>query len=112
MASKAKFYSRSHKSPMFTVESTKNFMYQTVMRLCYKPGKIFPDTPWKAKLSFLFFRSHYRTFSSFLQHWIIYYQAPVVQKVDSAIRWINHYPVYNLISLCNTYLLDSHLSGG
>ena len=59
MASEAKFYSRSHKSPMFTVESTKNFMYQTVMRLCYKPGKIFPDTPWKAKLSFLFFRSHY-----------------------------------------------------
>ena len=32
MASEAKFYSRSHKSPMFTVESTKNFMYQTVMR--------------------------------------------------------------------------------
>ena len=27
MASEAKFYSRSHKSPMFTVESTKNFMY-------------------------------------------------------------------------------------
>ena len=59
MASEAKFYSRSHKSPMCTVESTKNFMYQTVKRSCYKPGKIFPDTPWKVKLSFLFFRSHY-----------------------------------------------------
>ena len=106
MASKAKFYSRSHKSPMFTVESTTNFTYQTVMRLCYKPG----NTQWKAKLSF--YSSAVITFSSFLQHWIIYYQAPVVPKVDNAIRWINRYPVYNLISLCNTYPLDSHLSGG
>ena len=38
--------------------------------------------------------------------------APVVQKVDNAIRWINHYPVYNAISFPNTYSLDSDLSGG
>ena len=35
------------------------------------------------------------------------YQAQVVQKVDSAIHWINHYPVDH-----NTYPLDSDLSGG
>ena len=38
--------------------------------------------------------------------------APVVQKVDSAIYWINHYPVDNAISFHNTYPMDSNLSGG
>ena len=33
-------------------------------------------------------------------------QASVVQKVDSAIRWINHYPVDNAIGLCTTYPVD------
>ena len=32
---------------------------------------------------------------------------PVVQKVDSAIRWINLYPVGNAIGFPNTYPLDS-----
>ena len=40
MASEGKFYSRSHESPLFTVESTKKLTYQTVMRSCYKSGKI------------------------------------------------------------------------
>ena len=39
-------------------------------------------------------------------------QAPVVQKVDSTIHRINHYPVDNAISSRNTYPLDSDLSGG
>ena len=30
-------------------------------------------------------------------------QAPVVQKVDNAIQWINHYPVNNAIGFPNTY---------
>ena len=30
-------------------------------------------------------------------------QAPVVQKVDNAIQWINHYPVDNAIGFPNTY---------
>ena len=39
--------------------------------------------------------------------------APVVQKVDSAIHWINHYAVDNtIIGLPTTYQLDSHLSAG
>ena len=38
--------------------------------------------------------------------------APVVQKVDSAIRWINLYPVDSAISLPNTYSLDSDLFDG
>ena len=38
--------------------------------------------------------------------------ASVVQKVDSAIHWINHYPVDNAISFRNFYSLDSDLSGG
>ena len=37
-------------------------------------------------------------------------QRPVVQKVDSAIPWINHYPVDSTISFRNTYPLDSDLS--
>ena len=36
-------------------------------------------------------------------------QAPVVQKVDSAIHWINHYPVDNAIGLRITYPLDSDI---
>ena len=39
-------------------------------------------------------------------------QAPVVQNVDSAIRWINLYPVDSAIGFPNTYLLDSDLSSG
>ena len=37
---------------------------------------------------------------------------PVVQKVDRAIHWINHYPVGNTMEFVNTYPLDSGLSGG
>ena len=37
--------------------------------------------------------------------------APVVQKVDSAIQWINHCPVDNGIGFVNAYPLDSDLSG-
>ena len=38
--------------------------------------------------------------------------APVVQKMDSAIPWINIYPVDNPIGFINTYPVDSaiHLS--
>ena len=38
--------------------------------------------------------------------------APVVRKLDSAIQWINHYPLDSAISCRNTYPLDSDLSGG
>ena len=38
--------------------------------------------------------------------------APVVQKLDSAIHRINHYPVDNAIGFPDTYPLDSDLSGG
>ena len=37
-------------------------------------------------------------------------QAQVVQNVDSAIDWINHYPVDNAFGLHITYPLDSDLS--
>ena len=37
---------------------------------------------------------------------------PVLQNVDSAIQWINYYPVDIAIGLRNTYTLDSDLSGG
>ena len=38
--------------------------------------------------------------------------APVVQTLDSAIHWINHYPLDNLIGFASVYPLDSDLSGG
>ena len=44
--------------------------------------------------------------------WVPILLAPVVQKVDSAIHWINHYPVDNAIGFRNTHPLDSDLSGG
>ena len=39
-------------------------------------------------------------------------QAPVVQKVDSAIYRINLYPLDSAIGFPNTYPLDSDLSSG
>ena len=39
-------------------------------------------------------------------------QAPVVQKVDSAIHRINRYPVDKTIGFVNAYPLDSELSSG
>ena len=39
-------------------------------------------------------------------------QAPVVQKMDSAIHRINHYPEDNTIGFVNACPLDSDLSGG
>ena len=42
----------------------------------------------------------------------IHHLAPVVQTFDSAIRWINIYPVDSAIGFPNTYLLDSDLSDG
>ena len=40
------------------------------------------------------------------------HNAPVVQKVDSAVHWINHYQVDNATGLRTTYPLESNLSGG
>ena len=38
--------------------------------------------------------------------------APVVQTMDSAIHWINHYPLDSSIVFASVYQLDSDLSGG
>ena len=38
--------------------------------------------------------------------------APVDQKVDSAIHWINLYPVDKVIGFSNKYPLDGDFSGG
>ena len=32
-----------------TVESTMNLTYQTIMRSCYKPGKILSDARWERR---------------------------------------------------------------
>ena len=39
-------------------------------------------------------------------------QALVVQTLDSAIHWINHYPLDNSIGFASVYPLYSDLSGG
>ena len=49
------------------------------------------------------YNSHYATLPSL---------APVVQTLDSAIHWINHYPLDNSIGFARVYPLDSDLSGG
>ena len=38
--------------------------------------------------------------------------APVVQKVDSTIHWINLYPLDSAIGFPNAYPVDSDLSDG
>ena len=38
--------------------------------------------------------------------------APIFQKVDNALHWINLHPVDNAIGFPNTYLLDSDFSVG
>ena len=43
---------------------------------------------------------------------LVSHQAPVVQTLDNAIHWINHYPVDSAIGFANTYPLDSDLSSG
>ena len=43
---------------------------------------------------------------------ILHQLAPVVQTLDSAIHWINHYPLDNSIGFASDYPLDSDLSGG
>ena len=42
----------------------------------------------------------------------VFNQAPVVQKVDSTLHWINLYPMDNPIGFPNTYPLDRGLSSG
>ena len=39
-------------------------------------------------------------------------QAQVVQKVDNALHWINHYPADSVVCFVDTYPLNSNLSGG
>ena len=39
-------------------------------------------------------------------------QAPVVRKADSAVHWINNYPVDSAIGFPNTYPMDSDLPDG
>ena len=41
-----------------------------------------------------------------------HHQAPVVQKVNSSIHRINHYPLDSAICFPNTYLMNSDLSDG
>ena len=38
--------------------------------------------------------------------------APVVQRMNNAIHWKNHYPADSVVCFVSTYPLDSDLSGG
>ena len=44
--------------------------------------------------------------------YILSHLAPVVGKVNSVIRWINHYPLGSAIDFPDNYPLDSDLSDG
>ena len=41
-----------------------------------------------------------------------HHQAPVVQKVNSVIHWMNHYPLDGAIGFPNTYPMNSDLLDG
>ena len=49
------------------------------------------------------------TYTEIIRHLFIF-QAPIVQKVDNAIHWINNYPGDRIVYFVNTYPLDSNLS--
>ena len=51
-------------------------------------------------------------FRSCMRLWSEAHQAPDVQTLDSAIHWINHYPLDNSIGFASVYPLASDLSGG
>ena len=51
-------------------------------------------------------------FHDFLQVIIVLIKAPVVPTLDSAVHRINHHPVGSVIDFCDTFPLDSDLSGG
>ena len=57
-------------------------------------------------------RTSFKDFISRQQSTIATDQAPVVQTLDSAIHWKNHYPLDNSIGFARVYPLDSDLSGG
>ena len=44
--------------------------------------------------------------------WRVMHLGAVVQKLDNAVHWINHYPLESAIGSPSTYPLDSDLSGG
>jgi len=81
------------------------------------------DAPTKEQMSFMAIKQRNFEFNSsvWLNKFRFYMAmkspllnvlAPVDQKLDSAIHWINHYPVDNTIGFPNTYPLDSDLSDG
>ena len=77
------------------------------------------DKPfYRAKAAIPLFLSYFKTLSinpfPGTEHATSCYavQASVVQRLDSAIHRINHYPVDSAISFPNTYPLDSDLSDG
>jgi len=39
-------------------------------------------------------------------------QAPVVQKLDNTIHWINHYKADTVVCIINSYPLDNDIFGG
>ena len=49
---------------------------------------------------------------SFLPFFFFRVLAPVVEKMDSAIQWINHYPVDKYLENQLRYPVDRDLSGG
>ena len=60
-------------------------------------------------------RDHYpldRGEICWLHSYCLKLQVPVVQKLDSAIHQINHYPLDSTIGFPNTYPLGRELSGG
>ena len=65
----------------------------------------FPCIPRRMFLSVKFYRRRNK-------HLHVHLQAPVVQKMENAIHWINFYPVDSTIYFSNTYPLGSDLSSG
>ena len=96
------------KSAVFIWLFSSKVSPQNVCKIGWLFRKSVSENPVKLDL----FSTAYQKPCVILNHLIVIYLAPVVQKVDSAIHWINYYPVDSAISFHITYPLDSDLSGG
>ena len=78
--------------------------------LCFCQTEILPFL--KANISFNLVCKELKISRTITFHKLIKHLDLVVQKMDNAIQWINHYPVDSVVCFANSYSLDRDVSSG